>query len=74
MRLKIVPLIVLLAINLTALGQNETKSFSLKEAQDYAIEYNKTLKNAELDVLSARKKIWETIASGLPQVDAKADY
>ncbi|GET31499.1 transporter [Prolixibacter bellariivorans] len=48
--------------------------FTLKQAQDYALEYNKKVKNAKLDVDAAQKKVWESIASGLPQIDAKADY
>lgn len=47
---------------------------TLKQAQDYALEYNKNVKNAKLDVDAAQKKVWESIASGLPQIDAKADY
>jgi outer membrane protein len=47
---------------------------TLKQAQDYALEYNKQVKNAKLDVDAAQKKVWESIASGLPQIDAKAEY
>ncbi len=74
MQIKIVTLIFLLALNMVAFSENEFKSFSLKEAQDHAVEFNKTIKNAQLDVVAAQKKVWETIASGLPQIDAKADY
>lgn len=52
----------------------EGMQLSLKQAQDYALDYNKQVKNARLDVDAAQKKVWESIASGLPQIDAKADY
>lgn len=37
----------------------EKMSFSLKEAQDYAIKNNLNVRSASLDVEIARKKIWE---------------
>lgn len=48
----------------------ETKSFSLKQAQDYAVENNYKNKKAMLDIDIAKKKVWETTAAGLPQVNA----
>ncbi len=52
----------------------EKMSFSLKEAQDYAIKNNLNVRSASLDVEIARKKIWETTAIGLPQVIAGVSY
>jgi len=52
----------------------EKLSLSLDEAVTYAIQYNKLIKNADLAILEAQKKINETIFSGLPQVDATIDY
>ena len=50
-----------------------TKSiFSLHEAQEYALQNNKQVLNAKLDILKSKKKIWETTAIGLPQVNASA--
>jgi outer membrane protein len=46
----------------------------LQGAVDYAIEYNKSLKNARLDVERSRRSVWESIAQGLPQVDGAVDY
>ncbi len=48
--------------------------FSLAEAQKYAIENNVQMKNAQLDVDIAKKKVWETTAIGLPQVSGKVEY
>lgn len=47
---------------------------SLEEAQNYALENNRTLKNASIDVLKSRASHWQSVASMLPQVSAKADY
>ncbi len=50
------------------------KSFTLKEAQQYAIENNYDVINAGTDVEIARKKVKENLAIGLPQVNASAGY
>lgn len=55
-------------------AQTEKTAFSLKEAQEYAIKNNATVKNALLDKEKAKKKIWETTAIGLPQISAKGSY
>lgn len=55
-------------------AQDSTLSFSLTEAQNYAIENFFLSKNAELDIDAAKKKIWETTAIGLPQVKATGDF
>lgn len=52
----------------------ETKNLSLKEAQDYAILNNVNIKNSDIDLELARKKIWEITATGLPQISAQANY
>lgn len=49
-------------------------SLSLSEAQDYAVETNRTLRNAELAVQQAYAQRWQTIASMLPSVDASFGY
>ncbi|MBN2612146.1 MAG: TolC family protein [Bacteroidales bacterium] len=49
-------------------------SFNLPEAQEYAISNFHMSKNAELDIESAKWKVWETTAIGLPQVNASAAY
>lgn len=47
-------------------------SFNLKEAQRFAIENNYKNKKAMLDIDIAKKKVWETTAAGLPQINANA--
>lgn len=54
--------------------QDSIISLSLNDAQQYAIENNITLKNARLDVESAEKKVWETTAIGLPQINGNINY
>ena len=52
----------------------QIKSFSLKEAQEYAIEHNLNIQNAKLDVEHAEKVIWENTAMGLPQLNSSLNY
>lgn len=75
-------LIVLPAIMLfSVLGWAQNKAsqatdsvMSLQQAIDYALEHNHDVQKAELEVLKAKKKVWETTAIGLPQVSASAAY
>lgn len=57
-------------------AQNEdgALSLSLKSAQDYAVEHNKTLQNSSLDIRKAEAAKWGAIASMLPQVSASLGY
>jgi outer membrane protein TolC len=41
---------------------------------EHALQYNYTAKNSSLDIEAAKKKKWETTASGLPQINAGLDY
>ena len=43
---------------------------SLLQAQEFALTNNQSILNADLDVESAKKKVWETTAIGLPQASA----
>jgi outer membrane protein TolC len=52
----------------------ETYSFSLDQAIQYALENNYTVRNAALDIEAAEKQKWEATSYGLPQVDAGIDY
>lgn len=52
----------------------EVLSLSLKEAQDYAVRQNRTLRNASLAVQEAYAQRWQTIAAMLPSVDASYAY
>lgn len=73
MKQQTIIIILFLLITAIAKGQ-EPLRLSLSEAQDYAIEHNKTLQNAKLDLKVSDLKIKETVAQGLPQVDAGLDF
>ena len=55
----------------TTQTQTDTMALSLEQAQAYALQNSPVLKNANLDLDIAKKKIWETTAIGLPQVSGK---
>jgi len=57
-----------------ASAQDSIPSFSLDQAITYALEHNYTAQNAERDILDAQKQKWETIASGLPQINGAVSY
>lgn len=58
----------------SSFAQEENLQLSLEEAIEYALENNRTAKNAVLDIEAAKKQKWETTAIGLPQINAKIDY
>ncbi|MCK5823784.1 MAG: TolC family protein [Ichthyobacteriaceae bacterium] len=70
----IVSVLLLFQNAVSAQEKDANISMSLSEAKTYAQEHNYKLKNAKLDVQIAQKKIWETTAIGLPQVNGKLDY
>jgi outer membrane protein TolC len=47
---------------------------SLKEAQEYALENNKSILSAKYDVEASRIAIWELVSSALPQVSASGSF
>jgi outer membrane protein len=75
---------VLLNLNLHQVGMlsaafgpgeaEDIQELSLKEVQEYAVKHSTATQNARLDVAMAKKKIWETTATGLPQISASVSY
>jgi outer membrane protein len=57
----------------TAFAQEPVK-LSLQEALKMAMQNNTNILNSELDLKMAQKKVWETTASGLPQISGKGSY
>src|SRR5665648_1013617 len=55
-------------------GAQETVKLSLQDALEMALQNNTDILNSDLDLKIAQKKVWETIATGLPQIDAKGTY
>lgn len=75
MKKEIILIITAILFTVNAFSQDTSKTaFSLQEAVDYALNYNRQVQNARLDVNISKKKIWETTAIGLPQVNANATY
>ena len=64
-------LIIIILLSNNLFGQN---AFTLENAVDYALENNRVSKNATSDLEIANAKKWETIATGLPQINAFIDY
>jgi len=58
----------------TAAAQEDSITFSLVEAQQYAMENSYVLHNTMQDISKAEKKVWETITIGLPQVSGNANF
>jgi len=67
-------MLILLMVSLFGFSQDIKSSFSLQEAIDYALENNRTAKNASRDIEAAKQQKWETTATGLPQISASVDY
>ena len=67
-----------LALTALALGaaaqEPSTLRLSLPDAQQYAVEHNAAMQNADLDVKKAELAHWKTLSSMLPQVKAGFDY
>lgn len=54
--------------------KQDSYSFTLEEAINHGLENNYQAINAKRDIAKALKQKWETTATGLPQIDADADY
>ncbi|MFI3297096.1 MAG: TolC family protein [bacterium] len=76
MNRKILALFCGLVMSFSLFAQESTQelNLSLEQAREYALENNRTLQNASLDVQMAYAARWQTIASMLPSVDASFDY
>jgi outer membrane protein TolC len=53
---------------------NSTIKLSIPEAKTFAIQNNRYIQAARIDIKTADKQVWETIATGLPQINADANY
>jgi outer membrane protein len=65
---------IILTLLLTGPARAQMQEFTVKQAQDYAVQHNYQARNAVIDIAIAVKKIRETVASGLPQVQASIGY
>jgi len=53
---------------------NSELSLTLKEAQDYAVQHNKMVVSARLDVQASRIALWEAISAGLPRIEGTGSF
>ena len=68
-------ILIILTIFISNLTFSQDKmSFSLADAEAFSIENSQKIKNVQLDLEISEKKIWETIAIGLPQVNAEGNF
>ncbi len=75
-RLKFLSIIIIIGgtVFCNQIFAQESLKFTLDDALNYALLNNYDIKNAIIDIEIAQKKIWETTASGLPQIESKLEY
>ena len=71
---KIILMFFVTAFFLQTKAQEKIKKLSLEEAIDYALENSYNTKASKNDINSAKERVWETTATGLPQINASIDY
>jgi outer membrane protein len=71
---QLILMIVLLIWGVKSVHAQDTLRLSLDEARRMALEKNTMIRNSQIDMRSAEKKIWETTAIGMPHLDGKAAY
>lgn len=63
------------ALLCTSIGFSQERiALSLAEAQQYAVDHNRTLANASIDIQKAQANKWKAISALLPQVTASGTY
>jgi outer membrane protein TolC len=50
------------------------QGFSLRSAQEFAVEHSYDIVRSQMDILAAKKKVRETVSSGFPQINSTIDY
>lgn len=73
-KLKSLFLTLCVGFGIQAHAQDQTGPMTLQQAIDYGLKNNPALKNANVDVEIARKKVKETAAIGLPHINGSIDY
>lgn len=76
MKLKrvIVALAVTAGFSYASAQEGTALRLSLEEAQQYAVEHNAAMQNADLETKKAELSRWKTLSTMLPQVKAGFDY
>lgn len=58
----------------TLVAQEVPSSFSMDEAVEWGMKYNRTLQRASMELQKAHKEKWKTISIGFPQINASMQY
>ncbi|MDR0368709.1 MAG: TolC family protein [Bacteroidales bacterium] len=61
-------------IEINVMGQDSLLRLSVKDAENYALEHNRLMKTASLDIKKAEATKWYAISTMLPQVTTALDY
>ena len=67
-------LVVLFLVGTMLTSAQEPVKVSLQDAIKLAMQNNTDILNSDLDLKIAQKKVWETVATGLPQITATGNY
>lgn len=60
--------------NLIQAQSAKVREFSLKSAQEFAVENSYDTRKSSMDIQAAQKKVRETISSGFPQINSTIGY
>ena len=66
--------LLIFSANSSYCQQDIKREFTLEEAQQYAVSNSYATKDASYSVKAAKEKIWESISTGLPQINGSVDY
>jgi len=72
--MKFIYTLILIIIGTGFISAQDQAAFGLNDAVKFALQNNANIKKAENNVLSAKKKVWETTSMGFPQIDGTASY
>jgi outer membrane protein len=75
-RLRLIGGLLLVAISLlpSPSRAGEVRAFSLQAAREFAVENSFEARRSQIDVQTARQKLKETVAVGLPQITSAVSY
>jgi outer membrane protein len=71
---KTIFLMMLVFAGFTVVAQEQPYQLTLQQAREYALEHNRSLMNAKDQITISKKKYWESVANGLPQIEGSLDY
>jgi outer membrane protein len=72
--LTVILLLTITGVTIFAQEKSSELTLSVKDAQEYAMQNNKMVIAAKMDVAAAKVAVWETISNALPKVDASGSF